>query len=440
MNNSELAPRFANPEQEIAFLRGQISNKELELREKKIEYKIEDVVQGEISRYRDVLPKEVLDDTYALAEKDLESIELNLVPERHDKKMEELLGILQEKGIKNTMSVLAGFKDPHLEDDFHRFLVQYIKRGYEAKNIDIENREFRGLNMTLYEVVLPEDSRGNAEQVKTRPLKELISGMEQFLSGMLSVTTKDDTRTYKENYIVLEVANPNGSDQFVFYVAVPNIHKDLFEKQMISVFHNARLMEATSDYNIFNSDGVSVGSNLELAESPVYPFKTYEVFDQDPMNVILNSFSKIEKDGEGAGIQMIFAPKGDYYNKKYAYTIEEIEKGVPVKEAVNVPESISGEFGKTLKSFFKSSPKPDMEKKPADPEAIQKIKQKISSPIVATNIRLIASAKSRIDAERILRSIESGFNQFTDTASNGLKAERYERRISFASQKGLCEY
>src|SRR3989338_4123306 len=428
-------PRFTSPEEEIAFLREQISNKETELRESKTDYKIDDVVKTEIQKYRDILPKEVLEETYALAQVDVESIVLNLAPERHDKKIEELLGILNEKCIKNTMSVLSQFKDPHLEDDFHRFLTQFIKHGYEAKGVNISNEEFRGLGMTLYEVVLPEDVGPDKE--KTKPLKELISSMEQFLSGMLSVISKDDTKDYKKNYIVLEIANANGSDQFVFYVAVPDIHKSLFERQIVSVFHNAKLTEATSDYNIFNTDGISLGSYLESTNNSIYQFKTYENFDHDPLNVILNSFSKIQKDGEGAGIQIVFAPKGDYFQKKYEYAIERIEKGVPVKDAINLPESFVGGLKKEIFSLLKPIPKIDEEKKPVDAEAIQKIKQKISSTIVATNIRLIASSQSRPDTERILRSLESSFNQFTDPTTNGLKAKRLEK---IALQKMFRDY
>ncbi len=427
MNNAESTPRFSTPEAEIAFLRGEIYKKEVELREKKVDFKIDDVVKEQISRYRDALPQQVLDDTVALAKADVESIVLNLEPETHDDKMTELLGILNEKGLKNAMSVLSGFKDPHLEDDFHRFLVQYLKSGYDSSKIDVANREFRGVNMTLYEVVLPDDPTQAGDEQKNKPLKELISGMEQFLSGMLSVVTKDGTKDYQENYIVLEIANPNGSDQFAFYVAVPNIHKELFERQLISIFYNAKLTEVTSDYNIFNTEGVSIGSYLELKESAVYPFKTYESFDHDPLNVVLNSFSKIQKNGEGAAIQMVFAPKGDYYNKKYKYVIEKLEKGVPTKEAVDVSDSIAAVFKQGFGTLFKSPPKEGEEKKPIDADAIKKIRDKITSTIVVTNIRLVVSAQSRPDAERILQGIESSFNQFTDTTSNGFKAKRLDK-------------
>src|SRR3989344_528609 len=144
----ETLPQFTSPEAELSFLREKIANKEKELLLQNQKVSLDEDVQEEISRYRDVLPKEVLDETYAIAKHDAESIVLNLEPEQHDKKIEELLGILNEKGIKNTMSVLSGFKDPHLEDDFARFLVQYIKQGYSKKEVDVSSREFRGTNMT----------------------------------------------------------------------------------------------------------------------------------------------------------------------------------------------------------------------------------------------------------------------------------------------------
>ncbi|MES2213237.1 MAG: type IV secretory system conjugative DNA transfer family protein [Patescibacteria group bacterium] len=422
-NNVGTTPeKFTSPEAEISFLRERIAEREKELTEKKYSVESDTVVQEQISKYRDALPSQVLQESHILPESSVESIVLNLSPERHDKKIEQLLGVMQEKGLKNAFSVLQKFKDPHLEDDFHRFLVQYLKSGRGAKDMNISDWELRGTNMTLFEVVLPEDSKDTEGSKKT--LKELISGMEQFFSGMLSISTDINVN----NYMVLEIANANGSDQFVFYVGVPYIYKELFERQIISIFHSAQLTEMTDDYNIFNADGISLGSVLEGTVNPIYPFKTYEHFDHDPLNVLLNSLSKIQKDGEGAAMQFIFAPRGEYYKKQYEYAIDKIEKGVPTKDATHIPESIGGSFIKSLGGIFKSTKPVDIgEKLQIDTDAVQKIKQKLSSTIVATNIRIVVSAKSRPDAERILHGIESSFNQFTDTNSSGLKPKRYEK-------------
>ncbi len=411
--------KFTSPEEEISFLREQIAQKEKELTEKQYPVEKHNVVQEQISKYKDMVSREVLDETYALAEHDIESLVLNLAPEEHDTKMDELRRLVDSKGLKNTLGILSKMKDPHLEDDFHRFLVQYIAHGYPVKGMSQKEREFKGVDMALYEVVLPESHNGEEK----KSLKEIVSSMEQFFSGMMSVVTKSS----QDNYIVLEIANSNGSDQFVFYVAVPRPHQELFEKQMLGIFHNARMQEMVNDYNIFNEDGISVGSVVTTTEKSVYPFKTYEQFDHDPMNIILNSFSKIQKDGEGAALQIVFAPQGDHFNKKYAYAIEQIEKGVPTKEAIDLPETFLGDMKKTIGGIFTTTQNEGEEKKPTDTDAIEKIKNKLQSPIVATNIRLVVSAKSRPDAERILGTIESGFNQFTDTRSNGLLVKRLEK-------------
>ena len=82
-----------------------------------------------------------------------------------------------------------------------------------------------------------------------------------------------------------------------------------------------------------------MGAYLKQAENPIFPIKTYEQFDYDPLNIILNSFSKIDRDGEGAAIQIVFKPAGDYYLKKYKKALEEINKGVKVKEAIDTSDS-----------------------------------------------------------------------------------------------------
>jgi len=405
--------KFKNPAEEISYLKSRIAEKEKELNEKHLSVDSDKLVADQISRYRSALPKDVLNENYAMPKHEAEAIVLNLAPERHDHKISELLHVLQTRGIKNAMSVVEYSKDPHLDDDFHRFLVAFLKN--KSLKIDTKKKEFRGLDMTLYEVVLAEKD----VEEKKKPLKEIVSGMEQFFSGMMSVAASD-----RQNYFALEIANQNGSSETVFYVAVPNAYSELFQKQVVSIFANAKVREAVDDYNIFNEEGVSVGSYVALEQNAAYPFKTYEQFDHDPLNVILESFSKLQKDGEGAAMQIIFSPQGDYYNKKYSYAIKEIESGMKAKDALDNPDSLGGSVKKVFKEIFGSKKEEKAEDKKIETEDIEKIKKKIETPIAAVNIRLAASSKSRLDAERILANMESSFNQFNNPTSNALKAER----------------
>ncbi len=416
MEYSSNFSKFKTPQEELDYLKNKVAEKEKELSEKGFVYQTGDAVFDEISRYRDKVTEDVLHTNYKLPEKKVSEIVLNLAPETHDSKMSELIEIIQTKGVKNALDILRAMKDPHLEDDFHRMLVQYIQGDYPVKKMSKEVA--KSTKFVLYEIMVQESEDG-----KQRSLREVFFAMEQFLTGMSSVNTKDN----KDNHFTIEIANANGSDQFVFYVSVPVSKKDLFEKQITSLFHTIKISIEPNDYNVFNEQGVSIGTYIKTSEFPVFPIKTGDSFEIDPLNTILNSFSKIDKVGEGAAIQFVIKPIGDFYNKQYKYYSERVEKGEKLKDVIS--DSILSSFGKTFFDlFFSKSPsegdKP--EEKKTDSDAISAIKSKISSNIFAVNIRLVVSANSRPEAEKIVSEIESSFNQFESVGQNSLKFEKLD--------------
>ncbi len=415
-----LEKTFSNPAEEIAFLRGEVMKKERELRERGENPLKETIIQEKITQYANTPASEALNPSHGMSQQNIDAIVLDLSPEAHDATMSELLGLLQEKGIKNSLDIVAKMGNPHLEDDFHRFLVQYIKSGMPVDGLKEKTPIAKALKMSLFEVVLPEAEK----EEQKKPLKEIISSMEQFLAGMLSVSHADETST---DYCTVELAVSNHSSEFVFYVSVPDTKKSLFEKQILSIFHGARITEKKDDYNIFNEKGVSLGSIGEYEKSGAYSIKTYDQFDYDPLNILLNSFSKIKRDGEGAAIQLVFKPAGDRYFKKYSDAINQIKKGVKAKEATDIPESLGDHFMSIAKSLAKTSSKKDDGEKQVDTMAIEHIQKKISSPIVMTNIRLIASAEDEASASLILHDIESAFNQFEDTQGNKITFKRQKK-------------
>lgn len=409
---------FKTPEEEIIYLREQVANRENELREKRVWTSNETATSEQISKYKDKATADVLHQNFILPEKKIGEIVLNLAPELHDKKMSELMGLMQTKGVKNTLSVLSALRDPHLEDDFHRMLVQYLQGGYPITNIP--EKVERASTMVMYEVVLPE-----AEEGKTRSPKETVSAMQQFLVGMDSISS---AKSDKDNYFTLEIANAEGSEQFIFYVSVPKVKKDLFEKQITSVFPGVKFSVDPNDYNIFNEDGVSVGGYVTVKETALLSVKTIEDFDIDPLTVILNSFSKIQKTGEGAALQIVVKPSGDTYDKHFKHALSQFEKGVPLKEALGNGSFIEG-FGTALKNLFMpiKIEEGDGEKKPVNAEEVAAIKRKIAEKIYPTNIRIIASGNSRPEAEKILGEIESSLHQFGKQHENVFTLVRQDK-------------
>ncbi len=413
----EESQKFKNPEEEIRYLREQIAQKEKEVAGNVEPAPLHVLTKEAVTEYRETPAKKVLAPSYQITKQQAEAIVLDLTPEPHDKTMEELLGILQEKGIHNALSVVAKLNSPHIEDDFHRLLAQYIK-GHSVKGVKEKSELFKALHMTLYEVSLPSEEKKN-ENDKTLPLKELISKMEQFYAGMISVSPHDLS---DQNFFTIEVANGEGSEETIFYVSVPDLKKDLFEKQILSVFPNAKIKEQKDDYNIFSEGGYSVGASAHAGGRHIFPLKTYDKFDYDPLNVLLNTFSKIKKEGEGAALQLVFCPVGDTYAKRYKMALDRILQGVSVKRATRLPDSAMGHVWDITRDIFTSEQKIKHDKeKPVDQIAVEDIKEKIQSPTVEANIRVLVSSKSKSDADRILSEIESAFNQFQNPHGNKLE-------------------
>lgn len=426
----KIEQKFSSPQEELNYLRAQVAKHEKNLIEKGEEVPREAIITDKIIDYKNIKPEEVLHPDYQLPKQEVESIVLDLSPEEHDAKMEELIGVLQHKGLMNALSVIEKMKDAHLDDDFHRFLVQYIKAGLPMEGAPEKNPFFRALKMTLFEIALPSPEE---EKEKQKNLKELISKMEQFYAGLLSVSSEKESA----DYFSIELANANKSGEFIFYISVPDSKKELFEKQILSIFPEARIVEKKDDYNIFNEQGVSVGSYAKQESNHIYPLKTYEQFDYDPLNVILNSFSKIDKDGEGAGIQIIIKPVGEKYNSFYKKALKDFSKGMKLKEAIDMRRiSTWGETKKAFKEvmeFFSDGKKKEKEKEKAlqdqklleiDKRVIENLNNKIISPTVEVNFRIIASSKTEAEALSILADLESAFNQFENTGSNKISFKR----------------
>lgn len=419
-------------------------NQSAEAAESRQEVLPKKLIKETVQEYAAVSSKEALAPHYAITEEEAQSITLELSPEPHDKKIEELVSILLEKGIKNTLTIVEKLNDPHLLDDFHRFLVQFIASGHSISDLRENSDLWKTLHMALFEVSLPEV----AEADKDKRLKELVSGMEQFYLAMLSIVENLDEKNSgglsgllsgsknkaglgmgTPGWFSIEIANANGSEEFVFYVALPAVRRELFEKQVLAIFHGSHVKEHKDDYNIFNEGGASAGSYAVLDKHALYPLKTYEAFDVDPLGAILNSFSKIDRDGEGAALQIVVGGRRDDFTERCKKVLEKVRKGKKVKEALeDTEDSIARDFTKAVTGLFKTKEKIDKEKEDEtkrsgalDTAMIELFNRKLKSPFIGVNMRIIASAATQEEATGILSDLESSFNQFEEGSGNRIK-------------------
>lgn len=416
--------KFKNPQEEIEFLRQQLAQKEALAEQLQVPVERHDIAEEVIKEYKDQHTHEVLDQDFQHSDTETEGIALRLSPDAHDETMAELYGIMTEKGIKNALAVIERMGNPHIDDDFHRFLIQYLQAQHSIPGLTNKSELYRALDMRLFEVTLPEPDDGQEKNAT-----QLISIMEQFLAGMQGVSS--GTLNLDKHYYALELALSAGTDEVVFYAAVPTNKVGLFEKQILGLYDNAKIEEVFDDYNPFFDDGVSVGSYARPQYKDYMQIKTYDSIDHDPQKVILNVFSKLDVEKEGAAIQVIVRPVGDAYIKDFRSKLERLKKGEHIDDVFQETKEWGRSFWKVSKEliagdFDKDDGSTSEEQKKRDEEAIESLTEKLKSTIVETNIRIVASAHTHERAEDILGEVQSAFNQFADTRGNGIFFTRQE--------------
>ncbi len=422
-HNLEIPQRARTPSEEVEILRERAIERGKRLGfESPNKVERERIASQEIEDYSEKSPNRVLDPEFQMKDSEVKEKVFGLSSEQ-DRQIDELAEALEEKGIKNTLSVLEKLNNPHLSDDFHKFLVQYLAEGMTVRGLKEGTPLFKALHMKLFEVTLPDVMVDGNE----RSFANLVASMEQFYSGMLSVKEP----SHIKNYFTLEIALSSSNDDVVFYMAIPAAKTALFEKQLIATFPNASVAEHKEDYNPFNKRGFAAASIAKLDKAGALPLRTSENFEQDPLNVILGVFSKLKREGEGAAIQLVIAPAGDKINSKYREVLKEVKKGLSLNRAMeSATVKISREWLGAAKTVLFGGEAKKNENLPTgksdeigneleiDEAEVQAITEKISSPVVNANIRIIGSAETVERAKEIMSDLESAFNQFANEPSN----------------------
>ena len=424
--------QFSNTAEEIAFLREQIAHKERELLDRSGEVaatELEQVGTETLREYGSFTPKTVLSGQHEAHNFDATHSAEQL--QHADSPIEDVLQIAAEKGIRQALSVVEKLEDAYLIDEVHRRLVAEIRGGRQLQDMKEGVPPWHIMHMTLFEVTLPEIALSSNREYQ---LAELVGMMEQLFAGLRTVGSKQAL-----NHYVIELAVADNSDDIIFYVAVPTEFVSLFEKQTLSLFPHAVLTEQVHDYNIYVPGGETEIVYVGLKKHPVYPLRQHDSLQSDPMAVILNALSKIERTGGGAAVQFVIRHPQQTYHKQYVDIVKRIEKGMKPKEAIARSTTL-GDITSGLGDFIFTKKKESGDAPPAvDQTALELFKQKTTADIVEVNVRLAVSAQSNLVAKTIMRDVQATFNQlaqvdgneFTFTPQTGASLALAEKAFSF---------
>lgn len=424
-------PKFQNPEEEIAYLRNEIERRQEVTKNFSERITKEDHANDVLREHISHNHKEILPNGYEIKSKDKKKLLDNLAPRNTDEKVSEVVSIMLDKGIHAAINVVRDLKDRELESDFHRFLVNYLLANPDNEKLKrgLAKADWKALNMRLYEVTIINDVADT--QKTSKNTKEFIAFMERFYANMLSISR--DINNKDNDYYTLEIAKPNYSDEISFFVSVPKEMSDLFEKSVLAIFPDLLVKHSVDDYNIFSSQGFQLAAYSRTVETPALPIKTYDKIEGDPISFIMSAFTKLQKVGEAASLQIVVKPAGEEFFKKYSGILEDLRKGETLKRIVS-RDSFVKDFILTLKEVGKDMTKNEKDidkdknkpRKLEDERAAKNIEGKLVSTIVDTNLRLVVNAESLDRAKSILHEMASTFMQYTETGSNALQFKSLE--------------
>ena len=302
----------------------------------------------------------------------------------------------------------------------------------------------RSMNMDLDIIRVSRVIKPREDQEKQEMWKEEIGAMEQLLTSLTTIRERGGLihrLLYENPHVSFEIANSSKDEEIVFFVAIPKKFTEAVEKQIHSFFPNAAL-EKSKDFNIFSPGSFTEAAVLKLKNKYIFPIKTYENLEVDPLNSITNALSKLDTVEEGAAIQLVLRPAHPGWRSAGRTIAHKMQQGKRLKDvhSRSMMSKIGKEVGSTFYDTVLNSKKDEnnplgpktVQLTPEEQELIKGLEQKSAKAGFEVNIRLVASAKSQERAEAILSQLENAFSQYENADINCFQVKKRAKKKDIA--------
>ncbi len=251
-----------------------------------------------------------------------------------------------------------------------------------------KDREIRSLESILLQVAVPRDN-----EIK-------IDAAEQMFASFASLHSSGGMFSFFKPQPHLSFEIVAFPEDIRFYVAVPQKYRDLVEKQIHGAYPGADITQV-DEYNIFSESGKVAFASLRLSGADYLPIRVFRDLPLDPLSTITSALAKMQP-GEGAAIQMIFAPAGSKWKGKGSGYIAGIKK----QEA-----------------------NPEEAKYDHDPKSLEAIATKVTKAGFNTVIRIVVSSTSKEMADAHLNNIEAAFSPLSSDQNSFTRAKYLFKRM-----------
>jgi hypothetical protein len=295
----------------------------------------------------------------------------------------------------------------------------------------------RAKDLQFIEVKVPkQDGKEDKENVgneygSSKDFIKIATTMNQLYSSLSSIGSSSflSTKIYNQNYFIQEYYVEEGLIKFV--LGFPSDFISSAIKQ-ISAIYPTSVINPIKRPSIKREGRKYSGVNLYLSEDYVYPIKTMEDMNADPINNIINSLSKV-KNTDSVAFQILLRPINlDWvsYSEVILDVLKNGEKTSLLKKLLFFPFYILKFIFELL---FKGEVSKEEEKKDDSSkdistitqEKISNIEKKIKNSAYDIVIRIVAGAEKKEVAEEYVGDVYNSLAPYDLKGGNGFTDPDY---------------
>jgi len=300
------------------------------------------------------------------------------------------------------------------------WIWRFFRRFFIVERIK-KHRYSQSQKIRFLQVRVPKNAVARSSDIEASDhvstMKDNIALMNQVYKNFYAISDPDLLkRRLWDNYISMEIVVEN--EVIKFFVWVPEDHL-LTVQKMIASFYPWALVEITSQPKLLEAWKYMAWWEFTLTKDSVYPIKTYESFEADPMDSLLSAFSRVWKQ-EKVCFQILAEPLSEKWLKDMRKKWEKIKK--------NEKEWLE----KFLHDLFTSEKKREEEKQKWDEknkhnfsqQQLSDFDKKMDDELFKVKIKAIATSPEKDRPKKMLDDIARLCNQYNYLWLNTLKFEK----------------
>ncbi len=291
-----------------------------------------------------------------------------------------------------------------------------------------KHRKEQAYGLRFLQVQIPKNAVARSSDIDAKDhiqsMKQNIELMNQVYKNFYAVF--DDSwknKRYGNNYISMEIVVEK--EVIKFFLWVPKEHLITVEK-MIASFYTWAIVEEVKQPKLLDAGKFYAWWEFTLTKNSVYPIKTYESFEADPMDSILSAFSNLTKE-EKVWIQILVEPLHESWLKKMRKKADDIKEWKEIKNF--------WWFIKKVWNSDKSDAKDkDIEKKKHNfsQQQLWDFDKKMDDELFQVKMRTIATSPDKHRPKKIIDDISRLFNQYNYIGLNTIKFHKAKNLRKFA--------